>query len=47
MFCNPNAHTNAFDAKLLITLWSEGGLKITTEARLSAITSDVDSFLKG
>ncbi|GLC48327.1 hypothetical protein PLESTB_000084000 [Pleodorina starrii] len=47
VFCNPNAHTTAFDAKLLITLWSRGGLKITTEARLSSVTSDVDNFLQG
>lgn len=46
VFCNPNAHTTAFDAKLLITLWSLGGLKITTEARLSAVTSDLDAYLK-
>ncbi|PNH10442.1 hypothetical protein TSOC_002835 [Tetrabaena socialis] len=46
VFCNPNAHTTAFDAKLLITVASEGGLKVTTEARLSAITSDVDDFMK-
>ncbi len=47
VFCNPNAHTTAFDAKLLITLWSRGGLKVTTEARLSTVTSDVDNFLQG
>ncbi|EFJ47320.1 hypothetical protein VOLCADRAFT_120968 [Volvox carteri f. nagariensis] len=47
VFCNPNAHTTAFDAKLLITLWSSGGLRVTTEARLSAITSDLDNFLQG
>lgn len=52
IFCNPNAHTTAFDAKLLVTLWSQGavsgsGLKVTTEARLSTFTSDLDSLLQG
>ncbi|KAG2436102.1 hypothetical protein HYH02_011612 [Chlamydomonas schloesseri] len=51
IFCNPNAHTTAFDAKLLVTLWSPSvggqGLKVTTEARLSAVTSDLDNFLQG
>ncbi|GIL52862.1 hypothetical protein Vafri_8631 [Volvox africanus] len=47
VFCNPNAYTTAFDAKLLITLGSRGGLTVTTEARLSAITSDLDNYLQG
>jgi hypothetical protein len=48
VFCNPNAYTTAFDAKLLITLWSGEGskaLRVTTEARLSAVSGDVDAFL--
>ncbi|GFR49047.1 hypothetical protein Agub_g11072 [Astrephomene gubernaculifera] len=49
VFCNPNAHSTAFDAKLLITVWSQqqGGLRVTTEARLSAVTSDLDNYLQG
>ncbi|GIL83222.1 hypothetical protein Vretimale_11270 [Volvox reticuliferus] len=47
VFCNPNAYTTAFDAKLLITLGSRGGLTVTTEARLSAIASDLDNYLQG
>ncbi|KAG2490705.1 hypothetical protein HYH03_010866 [Edaphochlamys debaryana] len=47
VFCNPNAHSTAFDAKLLITLVSAGGLRVTTEARLSGVTSDIDNWLQG
>ncbi|KXZ54593.1 hypothetical protein GPECTOR_4g658 [Gonium pectorale] len=50
VFCNPNAHTTAFEAKLLITLWSQqdtAGLRVTTEARLSTVASDVENFLQG
>lgn len=46
VFCNPNAHATAFDAKLLITLRTKDGVKVTTEGRFSAIKADVDSFLK-
>lgn len=45
VFCNPNAHQNAFEAKLLITLKTKDGVKVTTEARLSNIKSDLDNFV--
>lgn len=44
-FCNPNAYTTAFDAKVLLTIQTHDGVKVTTEARLSAIKADVDAFL--
>lgn len=47
VFCNPNAHTNAFDAKLLVTVKTRDGVAVTTEARLSAVKADLDAFLKG
>ncbi len=43
-FCNPNAYTNAFDAKLLITIKSGEGVNVTTEGRLSAVKSDMDAL---
>ncbi|KAL3138397.1 hypothetical protein ABBQ32_006197 [Trebouxia sp. C0010 RCD-2024] len=44
--CNPNAYATAFDAKVLITIRSSQGLKVTTEGRLSNLKGDVDTFLE-
>lgn len=46
VFCNPNAYSTAFEAKLLITLATQQGLKVTMEARLSAVKSDIDHFVE-
>lgn len=46
VFCNPNAYSTAFDAKVLVALRTAGGVRVTTEARLSALKSDVDAFVE-
>lgn len=45
-FCNPNAHPNAFDAKLLVTVRAPGGMKLTTECRLSNVKADLAAFVE-
>ena len=45
MFCNPNAHATAFEAKLLVSLRAAGGVSVTTEARLSNVKADLDAFM--
>lgn len=45
LFCNPNAWSNAFQAKVLITV-KDDKIKFTSEGPLSAIKADVDQFLQ-
>lgn len=46
VYCNPNAYSNAYQAKALITIQSKS-LQVMTEGKLSAIKSDLDSFVDG
>eukprot|EP01025_Chloroclados_australasicus_P046122 TRINITY_DN5089_c0_g1_i1.p2 TRINITY_DN5089_c0_g1~~TRINITY_DN5089_c0_g1_i1.p2 ORF type:complete len:150 (-),score=4.25 TRINITY_DN5089_c0_g1_i1:254-703(-) len=42
IFCNPNAYQTAFDAQLLITIQTQGGIKLTTELMFSAVKQALD-----
>lgn len=46
LFCNPNASSNAFTAKVLISLQTHDGVKFTTEGPLTNIRSDIDTFVE-
>ena len=43
-FCNPNAYSNAFQAKVLITA-RDDRMKFMSEGPLSAIKADLDEYL--
>ena len=45
IFCNPNAHTTAFDAKVLITLQTGEGVQVVTEAPLEQVRAGVKDAL--
>jgi hypothetical protein len=45
LFCNPNAYTDHIHAKVLVT-FQHHGLKITTEAKLHSLKSNIDVFLQ-
>lgn len=45
LFCNPNAYSTAFDARVLVTLKAAGGVAVTTEGRLSGLKADIENFL--
>ncbi|KAG0578376.1 hypothetical protein M758_4G016300 [Ceratodon purpureus] len=44
VFCNPNAHATAFQAKYLVTINDEK-LRIASEGQLSALKSDLDQYI--
>ncbi|KAK9813628.1 hypothetical protein WJX73_000760 [Symbiochloris irregularis] len=46
VFCNPNAATNAFTAKVLVSFQSKEGVRVTTEGPLSNFKADVDTYLE-
>jgi hypothetical protein len=45
LFCNPNAHSTPFDAKVLVTVQSVDGVKIVMEATLEQVRAGVKDAL--
>ena len=43
---NPNACNDPFSAKVLVMILTRDGIKITTEARLSTLRADLDTYMK-
>lgn len=43
VFCNPNAHTSAFDARVLVTVRAAGGVAIVGEQQLTTFLDDVET----
>jgi len=37
VYCNPNGYGSAFEAKTLMTLRTQGGVKVSSEAKLAAL----------
>ena len=46
VFCNPNAHSTAFDAKVLVTVRTSDGVGIMAEASLEQLRAGVDAALE-
>lgn len=45
LFCNPNAHSTPFDAKVLLTVHSVDGVKVVMEATLEQVRAGVKDTL--
>lgn len=45
LFCNPNAHSTAFDAKVLVTVHSVDGVEVVMEATLEQVRAGVKDAL--
>ena len=45
VMCNPNAFQTAFEAKLMVSVQSQTGLKFSGEAFLSNVKTDLQEFI--
>ena len=45
-FCNPNGYPSALQAEVLVTIQTESGVKVMSEAKLDHLSDDVDNFLE-
>lgn len=43
VFCNPNAHVSAFDAQVLVTVRTAGGVAFVGEQRLTTFLDDIEA----
>ncbi len=45
-FCNPNGYPSALQAEVLVTVQTDTGVKVMSEAKLDHLRDDVDNFLE-
>jgi hypothetical protein len=45
LFCNPNAHASAFDAKVLVTVRASQGVHVVSEATLENVRASLSDLL--
>lgn len=47
VFCNPNAYSSPFDAKVLVTVNTSEGVQVMGEATLEQLRAGVDAAMAG
>jgi len=45
-FCNPNGYPSALQAEVLVTVKTDSGVKVMSEAKLDHLRDDVENFFE-